>query len=89
MANDDIWIISVSLLRINKQGKPTVDRNMPSMAGQLKWAQELKTKMSRSVKAFKDLNHPICYRDGAKLVFKKYKEMMTLLASFEDDVFQR
>ena len=58
------------------------------MSGQLKWARELKTRMSYSVKSFKDLNHPICYREGAKVVFIKYKEMMQLLQTFEDDVFQ-
>ena len=61
---------------------------MPAMSGQLRWATELKGKMSFSVKSFKDLNHPICYREGAKLVFKKYKETMSQLTSYEDDVFQ-
>ena len=75
-------------LRIQTKGKATVDRNMPAMSGQLRWATELKGKMSFSVKSFKELNHPICYREGAKLVFKKYKETMGQLTSYEDDVFQ-
>ena len=58
------------------------------MSGQLRWASELKAKMSFSVKSFKELNHPICYREGAKLVFKKYKETMGLLTTYEDEVFQ-
>lgn len=61
---------------------------MPSMAGQLKWTQELKAKMSFSVKSFKDLNHPICYREGAKMVFRKYKDVMQLLVAFEEEIFQ-
>ena len=61
---------------------------MPAMSGQLRWASELKGKMSFSVKSFKELNHPICYREGAKLVFKKYKETMGQLTTYEDDVFQ-
>ena len=61
---------------------------MPSMAGQLKWAVELKAKMSFTVKSFKDLNHPICYREGAKMVFRKYKEVMQLLVAFEEEIFQ-
>ena len=61
---------------------------MPSMSGQLRWASELTGKMSYSVKSFKELNHPICYREGAKLVFKKYKETMGLLRTYEDEVFQ-
>eukprot|EP00095_Tigriopus_kingsejongensis_P007513 maker-scaffold103_size370364-snap-gene-1.20 protein:Tk07513 transcript:maker-scaffold103_size370364-snap-gene-1.20-mRNA-1 annotation:"dynein beta ciliary-like" len=81
-------IYTKQMQRIINKGKPHVDRNMPFMAGQLKWAQELKAKMSFSVKSFKDLNHPICYKEGAKNVFRKFKEMMQLLTTFEDDVFQ-
>ena len=44
--------------------------------------------MSFSVKSFKELNHPVCYKEDAKLVFIKYKEMMALLSTFEDDVFK-
>ena len=66
-----------------------MDKNMPPMCGQLKWACELKAKMSFSVKSFKDLNHPICYKENAKLVFIKYKDMMALLNKYEDDVFQK
>ena len=40
---------------------PFVDKNMPSMTGQLKWSQELRHKMSYPVKKFKDLNHPVCF----------------------------
>ena len=75
--------------RITETSKAVVDRNMPPVSGQLKWAQELKAKMSFSVKSFKDLNHPICYREGAKLVFKKYKEMMHLLNAYEEEIFQK
>ena len=75
--------------RIQETTKAVVDRNMPPVSGQLKWAQELKAKMSFSVKSFKDLNHPICYREGAKLVFKKYKEMMLLLNAYEEEIFQK
>ena len=61
---------------------------MPAMSGQLRWSSELKGKMSYSVKSFKELNHPICYREGAKMVFRKYKETMGLLTAYEDEVFQ-
>ena len=81
-------IYTKQMNRISKKGKALVDRNMPAMTGQLKWATELKAKMSFSVKSFKDLNHPICYKEGAKAVFRKYKEMMGLLNTFEDKVFE-
>ena len=31
----------------------------------------------------------IKHREGAKLVFKKYKEMMHLLAAYEEEIFQK
>jgi hypothetical protein len=46
-------------LFLQSKGKAFVDRNMPNMCGQLKWAMELKAKMSFSVKRFKELNHPV------------------------------
>ena len=45
--------------------------------------------MTHSVKGFKELNHPICFKDGAKNVFIKYKDLMSLLTTFEDDVFMK
>ena len=48
--------------RKQSNGKPTVDRNLPLMCGQLKWSQELRSKMSFSVKNFKQLSHPVCYQ---------------------------
>ncbi len=81
-------IYSKQMSRIANKGKALVDRNMPPMCGQLKWATELKAKMSFSVKSFKELNHPVCYKEGAKQFFRKYKEMMNLLTTFEDEVFQ-
>ena len=74
--------------RIRDLGKPTVDRNMPTMTGQLKWAKELHAKMSHSVKGFRDLNHPICYREGARKVLQKYKEICSWLSTYEEEVFQ-
>ena len=82
-------IYTKQMNRISKKGKALVDKNMPPMCGQLKWAQELKSKMSFSVKSFKELNHPICYKATAKMVFGKHKEMMGLLSAFEDDVFKK
>ena len=61
---------------------------MPAMTGQLKWAMELRAKMNQSIKGFKNLNHPVCYREGARTVFRKHKEMLEKLTAFEEEVFQ-
>ena len=74
--------------RVKDSGKALTDRNMPPVSGQLKFSQELKDKITSSVKNFKELSHPICYSDGANLVFRKYKEMVSLLADYEEEVFK-
>ena len=60
---------------------------MPAMTGQLKWSSELKTKMTHSVNGFKDLNHPICYKEGSRAVLRKYKEIMGCLNTYEEEIF--
>ena len=74
--------------RIKDSGKALTDRNMPPVSGQLKFSQELRNKISSSVRSFKELSHPICYSEGANLVFRKYKEMIALLDSYDEEVFK-
>ena len=40
------------------------------------------------MKAFKNLEHPICLSKGAERVIQKYKDLSALLAGYEDDVFK-
>ena len=61
---------------------------MPVMTGQLKWSSELRAKMTHSVKGFTDLNHPICYKESSRVVLKKYKTMMDLLKTYEEEIFE-
>ena len=73
--------------KIQVQFKPTVDKNMPRMCGQLKWSQELRSKMSFPIKKFKGLSHPVCYGAASKEMFKKYKDMNRLLDEYEHEVY--
>ena len=61
---------------------------MPAMTGQLKWSSELRNKMTHSVKGFTDLNHPICYKEGSRVVLRKSKEILCLLNTYEEEVFE-
>ena len=61
---------------------------MPPVSGQLRFARELRDKISSGVRDFKSLNHPICYSDKAKEVIERYKEMVCLLTSYEEKVFE-
>ena len=61
---------------------------MPSMTGQLKWSLELRNKMQHSVKGFCDLNHPICYKESSQIVLKKSKDLLALLKTYEEEIFE-
>ena len=81
-------IYNKQVKRVKDTGKALVDRNMPPVSGQLKFSQELKDKASASIKNFKDLNHPICFSEGAALIYKKHKEMTSQLNTYEEDIFR-
>ena len=74
---------------IKNFGKPKTEKNMPIVSGQLKFVNELRTKVTKSVLAFKNIGHPICYSPGADLVFKKYKKLSANLSAYEDEVFKQ
>ena len=81
-------IYQKQLQRSQNGKKPIVDRNMPTMTGQLKWSQELRWKMSHPVKKFKELSHPVCVGRPAKTMFIKFKEINRNLDKYEEDVFK-
>ena len=76
---------------------------MPQVSGQLRFARELRDKISRGVRDFKGLNHPVCYSDRAKEVVERYKvshtftlsvmillfaqELVCLITSYEEKLF--
>lgn len=72
-----------------KEGSISVHRNMPDVAGSLKWAKELKDRVSKPMKKFKLLiAHPIVESEQMERVCKKYEEMVELLDAFSKDVYQ-
>mgnify|MGYP001374252342 CR=1 FL=1 len=90
--NDEIddarTIFETQKSRIKERKKPKVEKNMPNVSGQIKFAEELKVKLARSMKSFKNLNHPICYSSGAEHIFKKYKEMIADISTHESSIFE-
>ena len=74
--------------KISEMGKAQIDRNMPPVSGQLKFSQELRDKIAKSVKNFKELQHPICGGPGGEMVIEKYKEMVCLLTSYEEAIYK-
>ena len=66
---------------LRQTGRAQTDRNMPQVSGQLRFARELRDKISRGVRDFKGLNHPVCYSDRAKEVVERYKVIYTFTLS--------
>ncbi|XP_067914454.1 dynein axonemal heavy chain 17-like [Heterodontus francisci] len=68
-------------------GFPTINKNMPYIAGELKWAQEVNERMEASMKSFKSIDHSYTSDDEAKLVSNKYVEMKSLLQKFSEQKY--
>ncbi|XP_056152705.1 dynein axonemal heavy chain 17-like [Lampris incognitus] len=66
---------------------PSIGKNMPPIAGQIKWAHELRNRIQISAKSFKAI-HQLCMdADEAKLLLHKYDEIMALLHQYCEDVY--
>nr|KAG5690881.1 hypothetical protein BaRGS_028913 [Batillaria attramentaria] len=70
------------------QGYAPVHKNMPKVSGSLRWAKEIRDRISIPMGNFKHLEHPCMESEEAKMVFVKYEEMMNLLAEWDKQVFE-
>jgi dynein heavy chain len=67
---------------------PIVNRNMPTVAGMMRWCRELRERVQRSMVKMKTVNHGTMESAEAMLVFSKYDEMMNLIEKKEDEVYE-
>nr|XP_051697525.1 dynein axonemal heavy chain 17 [Oryctolagus cuniculus] len=58
---------------------PPIHKNLPAVAGQLKWSLELQERLEASMKHVKHIEHPVMSSEEAKLIYQKYEEMLQLL----------
>ncbi|XP_066292954.1 dynein beta chain, ciliary-like [Branchiostoma lanceolatum] len=70
-------------------GTPPVHKNMPPIAGALKWTQELRDRITQPMGSLKNLNHPCMDGEKARLMLTKYDEMMELLKKYEKECYQK
>ena len=80
-------IIQTQQKKIHDFGTPIIDRNMPKVSGQVSFAQELKQKVEKSVKSFKDINHSVIEGAEAAEIIDKAESLTQILDQFEQDVF--
>ncbi|XP_039357479.1 dynein heavy chain 17, axonemal isoform X9 [Mauremys reevesii] len=69
-------------------GVPPISKNMPPVAGQLKWALELQERLETPMKELQAIDHPVMVSAEAKLVSEKYKEMMRLLQNYREKTYE-
>ncbi|KAA8584116.1 hypothetical protein FQN60_015324, partial [Etheostoma spectabile] len=65
-----------------------VNKNMPAVAGGLRWAQELQQRIQSPFSKFRLLSYPCLESaDGARVIHK-YEEMMTLLDRYSSSLYE-
>lgn len=76
-------------MRIRKEtGKMPLHKNMAKISGSLKWAAELRGRITTSMTSFKHIEHPCMESPEAKDVFDHYEKMLELLGGFEREVYE-
>ncbi|KAF1507297.1 Dynein heavy chain 17, axonemal, partial [Eudyptula minor] len=70
------------------RGAPPVNKNMPPVAGQLKWALELQQRLEGPHRDLFAISHPVMVSAEARLVSGKYEEMIGLLQGYREKVYK-
>uniref|UniRef100_A0A670I2K3 Dynein axonemal heavy chain 17 n=1 Tax=Podarcis muralis TaxID=64176 RepID=A0A670I2K3_PODMU len=68
-------------------GVPPLSKNMPPVAGQLKWALELQERLQLPRKDLRAIDHPVMFSSEAKLIYAKYDEMIRLLQGYREKIY--
>ncbi|XP_008011290.3 dynein axonemal heavy chain 17 [Chlorocebus sabaeus] len=87
---DNAKILYDAQMAASEEGKiPLIHKNMPPVAGQLKWSLELQERLEVSMKHLTHIEHPVMSGAEAKLIYQKYDEMMELLRSHREKIYQQ
>ncbi|XP_066093696.1 dynein axonemal heavy chain 17 isoform X2 [Saccopteryx bilineata] len=85
---DNTKVLYDAQITASADGKiPPIHKNMPPVAGQLKWSLELQERLEVPMKDLKHIEHPIMSSVEAKLIYQKYDEMMELLRSYRERIY--
>nr|XP_003217173.1 PREDICTED: LOW QUALITY PROTEIN: dynein heavy chain 17, axonemal [Anolis carolinensis] len=66
---------------------PPISKNMPPVAGQLKWAWELQERLQIPRKDLRSIDHPVMVSSDAKLIYEMYDEMIRLLQGYREQIY--
>ncbi|KAG7491786.1 hypothetical protein MATL_G00007500 [Megalops atlanticus] len=68
--------------REEELGYTPVNKNMPAVAGGLRWAQQMQERIQKPFGNFRHITHPCMESSDGKRMITKYEEMMNLLESY-------
>jgi len=73
----------------NETNEIVVQRNMPKVAGTLKWCQELKDRVTRPFESLKKLDHTKFSAEMYRIerIERKYNELLVLIDEFSANVY--
>ncbi|XP_044194722.1 dynein heavy chain 9, axonemal isoform X6 [Thunnus albacares] len=69
-------------------GFTPVNKNMPTVAGGLRWAQELQERIQAPFSKFRHLSYPCLESAEGARVIQKYEEMMQLLDRYSTSLYE-
>ncbi|XP_026986875.1 dynein axonemal heavy chain 9 [Sagmatias obliquidens] len=71
-----------------EHGFSSVHKNMPTVAGRLRWAQELRQRIQGPFDNFRHMTHPCMESAEGKRMIQKYEEMLSLLEKYETRLYE-
>ncbi|XP_036920260.1 dynein heavy chain 17, axonemal [Sturnira hondurensis] len=87
---DNIKVLYDAQITASEGGNiPPIHKNMPPVAGQLKWSLELQERLEVPMGYLKHIEHPVMSSVEAKLIYQKYEEMMELLRSYRERAYRQ
>ncbi|XP_023983695.1 dynein axonemal heavy chain 9 [Physeter macrocephalus] len=71
-----------------EHGFSSVHKNMPAVAGRLRWAQELRQRIQGPFDHFRRMTHLCMESAEGKRMIQKYEEMLSLLEKYETRIYE-
>uniref|UniRef100_A0A8C5XER9 Dynein axonemal heavy chain 9 n=1 Tax=Microcebus murinus TaxID=30608 RepID=A0A8C5XER9_MICMU len=69
-------------------GFPPVHKNMPAVAGGLRWTQELRQRIQGPFGSFSRVTHPCMESAEGRRMIQKYEDMLSLLEKYETRLYE-
>ncbi|XP_043549538.1 dynein axonemal heavy chain 11 isoform X1 [Chiloscyllium plagiosum] len=70
-----------------KMNNVVLHKNMPVIAGNLKWSQELRERILSQRNQFRHINHQSLHTKEANLVFQKCDRMLALIDNYDQQIY--